>query len=350
MAPATWDSFTARIDAISPVQSVCHCYNLVSTNPVFPGWTAAAHQVDNYVNNEELGNGSHLSNDENRENPFFTLNHRKDKSHFNFLRNIAPGSLLPHNEITCRVELNCEIRNQWRCGARYTEGSLVAQLEARGIGRPSTFAAILHKLQKRNYVVKCDTIKNFPPTYAGTHYIIRSNGTVDAINANSAPSSSAADTFHADNAFVFGTERNKLQLTELGRNVIETLVVVGTEEAPGAVVSSVFAYDYTKKMEDALDAVAHGTCDWREVCYEVRENCKLLLNRTSQQPPAVASTVAILRVINKYTSVRDGQYGAYVFHQPPNLKKPKFVSLKGFPHNALQCDSAVLLEWVDERG
>ena len=29
-------------------------------------------------------------------------------------------------------------------------------------------------------------------------------------------------------------------------------------------------------------------------------------------------------------------------------KKPKFISLKGFPHNALKCEDATLIEWIEE--
>jgi len=184
------------------------------------------------------------------------------------------------------------------------------------------------------------------PNYGGKNYIIRSNGALETIEANRAPSSSAADTFHDDNAFVFGTERNKLQLTELGRSVIDALMLIPK-------CATIFAYDYTKKMEDALDAVALGTRDWRDVCKE----CSLLISTcdddATNKPVSTSTSTSpagILRVITKYTSVRDGKYGAYIFHQPPKLKRPKFVSLKGFGHNALQCDIALLLEWVEEVG
>lgn len=50
--------------------------------------------------------------------------------------------------------------------ARYNEGSLVRELEERGIGRPSTYAEIISKVQARDYVEKLDA-RNFRPTLLG---------------------------------------------------------------------------------------------------------------------------------------------------------------------------------------
>jgi DNA topoisomerase-1 len=49
---------------------------------------------------------------------------------------------------------------------RYNESSLVKEMEQRGIGRPSTYAAILETIQEKQYVEKVE--KNFKPTHLGT--------------------------------------------------------------------------------------------------------------------------------------------------------------------------------------
>jgi DNA topoisomerase-1 len=58
---------------------------------------------------------------------------------------MAPGDPLRRGEITSRQHFT-------EPPPRYTEASLVRQLEELGIGRPSTYAAIISVLQERNYV------------------------------------------------------------------------------------------------------------------------------------------------------------------------------------------------------
>ena len=52
---------------------------------------------------------------------------------------------------------------------RYNEGSLVRELEERGIGRPSTYAEIISKVQARDYVEKIDA--RFRPSTLGKYVV-----------------------------------------------------------------------------------------------------------------------------------------------------------------------------------
>ena len=54
--------------------------------------------------------------------------------------------------------------------ARYNEGSLVRELEERGIGRPSTYAEIISKVQARDYVEKLDN-RSFRPSTLGKYVV-----------------------------------------------------------------------------------------------------------------------------------------------------------------------------------
>ncbi len=86
--------------------------------------------------------------------------------------------------------------------ARFTEGTLVKELEAKGIGRPSTYAPIIATLQNRVYVVK---------------------------------------------------EENKFVPTDLGLFVTDFLV----KQFP-----DLMEYKFTASMEEELDQVSEGKLDW----------------------------------------------------------------------------------------
>jgi len=64
--------------------------------------------------------------------------------------------LLPHLEIGMPLELADILSQQsfTKPPARFTEASLVKELEKSGIGRPSTYASIMNKIQNREYTIK----------------------------------------------------------------------------------------------------------------------------------------------------------------------------------------------------
>jgi hypothetical protein len=184
------------------------------------------------------------------------------------------------------------------------------------------------------------------------NYTIKPGGEVSAVGPKILHGTNNDNT-----AYEFGTERNKLQLTDAGRMVIKTLI-------PRC--DSLFAYDYTTKMECVLDEIVTGgagdgsiNCNWRDICRTcLRDIDAVIIEHSNITEASSGIDVAksddecsgsgVLRNINKYASVRDGKYGAYIFYKPPKYKKPKFVSLKGFQHNALKCEDTILVEWIEE--
>ena len=54
----------------------------------------------------------------------------------------------------------------------------------------------------------------------------------------------------------------------------------------------------------------------------------------------------IIRELTEDMSIRNGKYGAYIHYQRPEMKKPKFYTLKGFKESYRLCQKEVLLEWV----
>jgi DNA topoisomerase I len=139
---------------------------------------------------------------------------------------------------------------------RYTEASLVAELEKRGIGRPSTYATILSIIQDRDYVE---------------------------------------------------TKERKFYPTELGRIVSDLLV----EHFP-----DVMDIEFTAVMEDLLDQVEEGKRPWVGVLREFYEPFEKHLQAASQHMPSVKNmvepTTEVCEKCGKPMVIRLGRYGKFL--------------------------------------
>jgi DNA topoisomerase-1 len=139
---------------------------------------------------------------------------------------------MPYQKIKATVHLK-ELKQH------YSEARLINLLEEKGIGRPSTFASLLEKIQERKYVKK-ENIKG--QTRACLDMEIEKN-------------SSLIKTVKQEREF--GAEKNKLVITSVGVMALEFLLKH---------FDPFFQYTYTKEMEDALDQVAQNQQKWQEVC------------------------------------------------------------------------------------
>ncbi len=121
---------------------------------------------------------------------------------------------------------------------RYTEASLISDLEKKGIGRPSTFASLVSTIMERDYVEKTNAEGK---TQESTHLTIK-------------PSCWPPTT--RTEAHKVGAEKNKLRATPLGRSVSDFLA---------REYADLFNYQFTATMEQRLDEISQGTHPWKSL-------------------------------------------------------------------------------------
>jgi len=164
---------------------------------------------------------------------------------------------------------------------RYTEASLVRELEKHGIGRPSTFASLLAVIQEKQYV----EVKDIAPRKQSTPLYTMEAGqwpyTVQPTETS------------------VGGEKRKLVPTALGRSVHEWAI---------RHFSDLFDYGFTGAMERQLDEVAEGKREEKEVLQETwecyRERYRVLLSSSSSAPASSASSASSATVTATVTAKR----------------------------------------------
>ena len=72
-----------------------------------------------------------------------------DNKEYQYLQSIKQNQIIPYKKIISKVTLT-------NIKSHYTEARLVQLLEEKGIGRPSTFAMLIDKIQERGYVKRED--------------------------------------------------------------------------------------------------------------------------------------------------------------------------------------------------
>lgn len=138
--------------------------------------------------------------------------------------------------------------HETRPPARYTEATLVRELEKRGIGRPSTFASLVGTVIEKEYAKKED-IQAKEVTIQSHHIQTRGQWPPQVKQVKKK----------------VGAEKQKLVPTPLGISVHDFCI----QEFPG-----LFEYTFTKKMEERLDEIAKGSEPWKGVCRDTWNSYK----------------------------------------------------------------------------
>ncbi|MGI6432994.1 MAG: type I DNA topoisomerase [Sphaerochaetaceae bacterium] len=179
-------------------------------------------------------------------------------------------TFLPHMQEQESVELKSleNTEHQTKPPARFTEATVVQELEKQGIGRPSTYATIIDRLFEKAYVVKEGTA--LLPTFVGF-------------------------------AVVQLLEKHFEQLVE---------------------------YQFTSDMESHLDAIAAGKAhqlDYLKTFYEGKQGLKEQVDEKLESvKPADAKRIEIPYISDPY-AVMIGKYGPYISKGDLNASIPADV-------------------------
>ena len=131
---------------------------------------------------------------------------------------------------------------------RFTEATLVRELEKKGIGRPSTFASLIATIVEKAYI----EIKDIPQT-------VQVSKTHSVNTLNQWPP--VVEQFQLKK----GGEKSRIVPTPLGITILDFTL----KNFP-----DLFAFDFTASMEGRLDKIAEGGEPWKKVLEDTWKSYK----------------------------------------------------------------------------
>lgn len=169
--------------------------------------------------------------------------------------------------------------------ARYTEASLIKDLEKRGIARPSTFASIIDTLFKREYIVK-ESRKG-------------SNVEISILQLKDDKITDKKQTCKS------GAETNKIFMTELGKKVIGFM---------NEHFHNIINYEFTADLEKQLDTIASGDCESESIIDTTYKSFHPKVVELKDKPGGIGKqdTVWEKKEFNAIMTTSDGE-NVYVF-------------------------------------
>ena len=186
---------------------------------------------------------------------------------------------------------------------RFTEASLVKQLEELGIGRPSTYAPTISTIQRREYIVKgsIDGVKREYTELKLKAGVVKEKLLVEKV----------------------GSDKGKLVPTDIGKIVNDFLVEH---------FSTILDLGFTAKVEEEFDEIANGKEDWTSIIKNFYKDFHPKVEEVTENAQR-AKGERLLGVdpeTGKNMYARLGRFGAMVqIGEATDEEKPKFASIQG---------------------
>lgn len=185
--------------------------------------------------------------------------------------------------------------------SRFSEASLVKELEEKGIGRPSTYAPIIATIQNRGYIIK-DSREGEKVEFKVI--TLEKNKITEGIEKKTE-----------------GSEKNKLYPTDIALITNDFLVTNFAE---------ITNYDFTAKVEKELDDIAEGKNNWIKMLQNFYDKFISEVNKCSNSE-RVEFTSRLLGVdpkTGKNIYVRVAKFGPVIQIGDKNEnEKPHFINL-----------------------
>ncbi|MBJ2173373.1 type I DNA topoisomerase [Aureibaculum sp. A20] len=219
----------------------------------------------------------------------------EDEEQEGMLPKLAVNETLKNNYITATERYT-------RAPGRFTEASLVKQLEELGIGRPSTYAPTISTIQRREYVDK---------------------GSIDGVERKYTELKLKSDKFsEKELSEKVGSDKGKLVPTDIGKIVNDFLVEH---------FKTVLDFGFTAKVEEEFDDIARGKEDWTSMIKDFYEKFHPRVEDVSENAERAKGErlLGIDPESGKNVYSRLGRFGAMVqIGEVTDEEKPKFASLQ----------------------
>ena len=183
---------------------------------------------------------------------------------------------------------------------RYTEASLVKQMEELGIGRPSTYAPTISTIINRNYVEK---------------------GTIEGVERSYLQLTLMDDVKDNMLTEVIGSDKGKLVPTDIGMIVNDFLVEH---------FEYILDYNFTAKVEEDFDNIAEGNEEWKHMMKDFYKKFHPQIENVTENAERESGERILGKdpESGKTVLVRLGKFGPMAQIGAPDDEEKKFASLR----------------------